>query len=233
MQAIKHLYNLQELDWKVAGAEKELAEVRARLADDSELAAARRRVEELAARLDQLSSNRREAERANLELQEKLQRVESRLYGGAVTNPRELSAAEEEHEFIGGRRREGEDRLLELMVKSEDVEAARDEAQSRLARLETEGPAEKAELLESQKRMVSELDALGQRREQIVPILSPAVLSRYDSLRKSKNGHAVAMVVRGMCQGCRLTVTTLELQRARSAQDITLCSSCHRILYAV
>ena len=233
MQANKQLYDLQELDWKIADVDKRLAEVRARLEDDSELTATRLRLEELAARFEALTSDRRAAERGIAEHQENLQRVEARLYGGAVTNPKALSAAEEEREFIVSRLRVEEDGLLELMVESEDAESSRDAAQSALDRLEAERPAEKEELLNSEKQLMGELDAMGRSRGLITPALPRELLSRYDSLRKTKNGHAVAKVVRGMCQGCRLTVTTMELQRARSSEDITQCSSCQRILYVM
>ena len=55
----------------------------------------------------------------------------------------------------------------------------------------------------------------------------------YESLLKTRDGSAVAKVERGMCQGCRLTLPTLELQRARSSEGIARCGSCGRILYVV
>ena len=100
MQSVKQLYDLQELDSSIDALEKSVAEVRAKLADDSPLTSTRGRVESLEVRSKDLAAKRREEERTIAELQERLQRIESRLYGGAVTNPRELSAAQEEREFI-------------------------------------------------------------------------------------------------------------------------------------
>ena len=45
--------------------------------------------------------------------------------------------------------------------------------------------------------------------------------------------HMDVKVERGMCQGCRLALSTMELQRARSARGVVQCSSCRRILYVV
>ena len=57
------------------------------------------------------------------------------------------------------------------------------------------------------------------------------LLTLYDSLRKTTKGRPVARVERGMCQGCRITLSTMELQRARSAQSGVRCNSCRRIIY--
>ena len=166
-------------------------------------------------------------------MSETLQKVEARLYGGAVTSERELSAAQEEHEFTKGRQSEFEDRLLEIMVEVEEVEAEHREAVESLERLEADRPSEEAELRSGEKRLTAELASLGQNRDVMTPLLSADVLSTYDGLLQSKDGTAVARVERGMCQGCRLTLSTMELQRARSSQSVVQCSSCRRILYVV
>ena len=138
MKMISDLYNLQELDWEIADLDKNLTEVRNRLEDDSDLTAARQCLDELLARIQVINSDHRSAERRNTEYQEELQKVESRLYGGSVTNPKTLSAAGEERDFIMVRLTEQQDRILELMVEMEDVDLVRNEAQLMLDRLETE-----------------------------------------------------------------------------------------------
>ncbi len=233
MSFVKQLYDLQQLDLKLSDAEKSLAEVRLRLEDESELTLARERVDQAGARLKELTAGRRAAEQTIAQLGERLQRVESRLYSGAVTNPKELAAAEEERAFVLRLRQEEEDKLLELMVEADDVQSEERQAQETLARLEAERPAEEAELLRRQESMTGKLATLGQERDQITPQLTREVLSLYDSLRKSKGGRAIVSVERGMCQGCRISLTTWELQRARSAHGITQCGSCRRILYLV
>ena len=233
MFQIKQLYDLQELDSQISAGEKSLAEVRARLADDSALVAARERLERLGAELEEKAPERRQVESAVQRLDEKLKTVENRLYGGSVTSARELSASEEERNFLQGQRSAEEDRLLELMVAIEDLQSAHNEAQEHLPRLEAERAKEHAELLDTEKRLTRELDALGRAHEDMTPQIPPSALSVYDSLRRGRTGYAVAKVERGMCQGCRLTLPAGELQRARSSKGMVQCSSCRRILYVV
>jgi predicted nucleic acid-binding Zn-ribbon protein len=233
MFSLKRLYDLQELDWQIAARDKSLVDVRARLADESVLASATARLKGLEAQLAQQSSARQEVEFAAQQLATRLQTVEQRLYGGSVTNPRELTAYGEEKEYLLRQRRVEEDKLLELMVETEELQSARDEARRQVSRLEGERKAEVAELLKAQDRLTAELTGLHETRKDMTAEVPPGVLSLYESLRKSRNGHAVAKVERGLCQGCRLALPTMELQRVRNSQDIVQCSSCRRILVIV
>ena len=228
----KRLYDLQELDWELSANETSLAEVRARLEDDSELVAARTRLEQLESELDKRAPTRRDLDLSLGALDEKLQTTEQRLYGGAVTNPRELSAFEEERTHLRTQRGEVEDKMLEVMVEIEDLQASRNDTEERLSRLEAERKTEYADLLVRQDALVARLDELRLARDEITPDISATALSVYESLLKTRNGHAVAKIERGLCQGCRLALPTMARQRARSAvEEIVRCSSCQRILY--
>ena len=231
MFSIKRLYALQELDWGLSASEVSLAEVRARLEDDSELVAARTRLDHLVADLDKRTPLRRELESSLAQQEERLQASEKRLYGGGVTNAREHSAAEEEKKLLQEQRSATEDKMLEMMVEIEELQVSRDAATERLSRLEAERETEYTDLLERQDALVAKLDELRLARSELTPDVPAATLSVYESLLRTRKGHAVAKVERGLCQGCRLALPTMEQQRARSYQGVVQCSSCQRILY--
>ena len=227
----KRLYDLQELDWALSADEASLEEVRARLEDESEINAARARLQKLTAELDKRAPLRRALESSLARLEERLQAAEQRLYGGAVTNPRELSASEEERRLLQEQRGAEEDSMLDVMVEIEELQSSRDATQELLGRLETDREAEYADLLQRQDALVVRIDELRRGRQRITPEIPVAMLSVYESLLKTRGGHAVAKVERGLCQGCRLALPTMENQRAKSSQGIVQCSSCRRILY--
>ena len=227
----KRLYDLQELDWELSADEASLEEVRARLEDESEINAARARLQKLTAELDKRAPLRRALESSLARLEERLQAAEQRLYGGAVTNPRELSASEEERRLLQEQRGAEEDSMLDVMVEIEELQSSRDATQELLGRLETDREAEYADLLQRQDALVVRIDELRRGRQRITPEIPVAMLSVYESLIKTRGGHAVAKVERGLCQGCRLALPTMENQRAKSSQGIVQCSSCRRILY--
>lgn len=233
MNTIKQLHDLQEIDLRTEELETSLTNVRVKLADESPIISAKQEAAQLELRLEAINTNRRTAERTISDLQEKLQKVETRLYGGEIKNPRELEATEEERSFIGDQQREQEDALLEIMVVADEAESGFRKSHETLERLENARPNEVAELKETETSLSEELTSLRKDRERMAPTLEANQYRTYESLRKSKNGRAVAKVERGTCQGCRLTLSTMELQRTRSAQGIVQCSSCRRILYVV
>jgi len=53
----------------------------------------------------------------------------------------------------------------------------------------------------------------------------------YEDLRLRRAGRAVALLEGELCLGCRVTLPTSKAQQARQREDLTLCSSCERILY--
>jgi len=77
--------------------------------------------------------------------------------------------------------------------------------------------------------MSARLDDLEKRRAAVVSSLSPDVLELYRSAKPAR-GAAVVKIDRGRCQGCRISLSMAELQRARTGA-VVRCSNCGRILY--
>ncbi len=231
MFAIRQLYDLQQLDLEVASTEESLADVRARLADESALATARDRISELDGRLSELEPTRRLRERSAEEVRERLESIDNRLYGGVITNPRELTAAEDQRSYLETQRTDEEDKLLELMMEIEEAQAVRETTTGELARAEAARDDERPGLEAEESRLVSRLEELRHDRGEAVAQFTAHDLAVYERLREDRNGYAVAKVERGMCQGCRITLPSGELQRVRTAQDLVQCSSCQRILF--
>ena len=233
MVNVRQIFDLQELDWEIGSREKALADTRFRLADTSDVDAERRRLAALGQRLADARSERRRREQAVQRLERRLENLDRRLYGGMITNPREVEASEEERAFLQQQRSDEEDALLEAMVLSEDLETEHAASGERVAALETARANERPVLLEREGQIENELAELRGEREETAPQLPPATLSVYESLLKSKNGHAVARVERAVCQACRMTLPTMEVQRARTSERLETCSNCGRILYVV
>lgn len=229
---VRQLYELQEVDLRTGEVERSLAEVVAKLADKSQLSAAKAQAARLDNQLDELSAKRRSAERTVGEITDSLSALEKRLYGGGITNAQQMAAAEEERTFTIARQGEVEDQLLELMVAMDELEPLVETARETLSRLEDARPAQEAEWQDAETKFGDDLAALALEREEVLPLVAPNLIPMYESLRKSRAGVAVARVERNMCQGCRLSLPMGDVQKARTSQGTVLCSSCGRILYA-
>ena len=231
MVDIKALYELQLVDTEISELESALADFRAKLTDESEVRKARERLRRLEVQFEEVSGERRTVQVSVDQLTEKMKGVEKRLYGGTISNPRELGAYEVEREMVQRQRSGEEDKLLELMVQFEDLQGNRDKARAILERLESERAENVKEWTVEEGRLVSELEVQNGVRGRMTPAISPAALSTYGMLLKARDGYAVARVERGACQGCRISLPTSVEQQARTSEAIVQCSSCHRILY--
>ncbi len=232
MSSVKQLYGLQEIDLKLSEAETLRESLLNRLSDRSELLASAERLERLEKRKGDFSARTRALERLVAEVDVTLERLNERLYGGGVTNPQQLAAAQEEQAFTAARKKEAEDQLLEIMIDMEELEPVLTEARETASRLHKERPGLQRAWRKEERETASQIQALRADREALLPTMPANLLPLYESLRKSRSGRAMALVERGTCQGCRLSLTTQETQRARAGQQIVQCSSCGRILYA-
>ena len=231
MTELRLLYELQELDLQIDELTKTLAELEAQLADDSVVAEAKRRVAVLETHAEQIAAQRRSIDRAIEDLQTRLARTQERMYSGSIKSVKEMEAAEEERANTERDIAENEDRLLEVMVRADEVDDTLAKGGEVVKRLEEQRSATVAKLTAEAEESRASLDDLTPRCDSTWDAISAPVLHRYESLRSSRGGTAIATVERGMCSGCRMTLSTSEQQRIRSASDPMMCSSCHRILY--
>ena len=231
MTELRRLYELQELDLQIDDLTKTLADLESRLVDDSVVAEAKRRVAVLENNAEQLASHRRSVDRAIEDLQTRLGRTQERMYSGSIKSVKEMEAAEEERASTERDIAENEDRLLEVMVKADEVDDTLTKGRQVVKRLEDQRSADVAVLTAKAEETRASLDDLTPRRDRTWDSISSPVLHLYESLRSSRGGTAIAKVERGMCSRCRVTLSTSEQQRIRSASDPMQCSSCHRILY--
>ena len=91
--------------------------------------------------------------------------------------------------------------------------------------------ADRAQLATKLAGAEARLADLRTRRDAKAVPLPPDALARYESLRRTRGGRAIAEVKGGTCQTCRVSLTTATLQRARAGSGFVPCSNCGRILY--
>ena len=230
MFIVRQLYDLQLLDWDIQEREQSIAEIRARLADDSKRIAAKQRADRIEARLAELGTPRRKSEGAIQQIETRIENINRRIYSGMVTNPRELEAFEEEKATLQRQHSEEEDALLEVLVELEELQVEDIQAKQAHDAINSAREREIIELQSKEQALSQELPELYEQRSEMAAEYPPVALATYDTVKKSRRGHAVALVERGACQGCRLTLPSLELQKVRTSQDIVQCSSCTRIL---
>ena len=232
MTSSRSLYELQELDWELDHATGEMSSVIARLNDDSQLVEAKKKTQKSETAVLQLTERQVDQTQNNQQLKENLQALEKRLYGGSIRNAKELESLHGELEFARQQATASEDLLLNLMMALDEGEKTAAESRTELERLESERAVTLTTLNKERIALAEQLELLKAKRGQLTSGFASGPLAQYERVRSAYQGHAVAKVERGRCTGCRIALPTGDLQQARTAKDLVICSSCGRILYA-
>ena len=231
MTSVREIYELQELDWEIDRCRADLASVEERLQDDSALVQAKRVHERRDANIAQLKKEHGTRDLGHQELEQRVKDLEGKLYGGEVKKAKGVESMEHELQYARQQAQEAEDALLSLMIGLDEQERLAAESGSQLCRMKRERKQVVASLSKEKMALAEQMATLDVKRDGMISRTDSQHLARYERLRQTRQGYAVAKVERGMCQGCRLTLPTHELQKARMAEEPVLCSSCGRILY--
>ncbi|MCX7912111.1 MAG: hypothetical protein N2506_04020 [Dehalococcoidales bacterium] len=225
----RDLFQLQELDSRIEQEERALFDRTARLGNRQVLDEAQKRLDDAKERLARVGRERRDAEWQADDLRSRIAASEKQLYGGRVTNPKELASLQREVEIMKSRRDQIETRALELIEAVEKVEKEVATLNEEYRRLEEDWQQEQKRLNGEVERLKSSLAELKAKRKEIAARLDGNCLDLYERLRQQKK-NAVVRVEQGICSACRIALSASLLQRARSGQ-LTQCGTCGRILF--
>ncbi len=222
------LYQLQQVDETTQSKTRRLAEVEALIGESEELRRARSDLTQAQEALNELGKKQREQELALGAVAAKLQAEESRLYGGRVTNTRELAGLQKAARYLRQRRAEMEDSVLDTMMACEEAVDHTAVRQASLADVEARWKRDQAMLVAERDELQTAIAEANDRRLELVNQIPAHTLATYDYLLRTK-GFAVAPVENGMCIGCRVSLSAVDRQRVLRDELMT-CSNCGRIL---
>jgi uncharacterized protein len=231
MTRLSSLFRLQTLDSLIDSHRARVADIEDQLKRHPELDQARADEEAARAALETAQTALRQTEEETRSQQQKVAATDKSLYGGKVSNPKELQDLQEEAAALRRYLSVLEERQLQSMMQFETSE--KNVAAAQALREEWEGRRKDAEakLLEAQAGEQSALDTLDMQREAAVSAVSAEDLEKYSALRRTKRGVAIVRMENGACAGCGVTPSATRIDNARSGQEIILCGNCGRILY--
>ncbi|MGE0688027.1 MAG: zinc ribbon domain-containing protein [Dehalococcoidia bacterium] len=232
MTSSADLYGLQEVDLRRDTRRALIADIDSRLVETPELLEAREEAADAEAQAERLRKDQRELEAQIQALDAKIGPLETKLYSGEIRNPKELSDLQKELESFKAQRRKMDDEALSGLEVVEVATASAREAKDEAARIEAEWIASQSTLRETKASAEAELSRLDTDRETRTQGMDRNMLGLYETLRKAKNGRAVARLDRGNCLGCNVTLPTNMVSRVRQADFLVQCPRCERILVA-
>jgi predicted nucleic acid-binding Zn-ribbon protein len=231
MRTVDALRQLQDIDSRLDSTRAAVRQLGAQLEEAGPVPALVGETDAARGELRQLEPQQRDLELQAEERRSKIAADEGKLYGGRVTNPKELSSLADE---VAQDRRQLstiEDKLLELFDQVDSATTRLKELEATLAE-ETRTWNARQEQVRA-KLHEAELAAAGleERRSSAAGAVDGAARSTYELLRRQKGGVAVAQVQQRTCQACRVSLTPAQEQRARIGNDLVTCTSCGRILF--
>jgi predicted nucleic acid-binding Zn-ribbon protein len=174
------------------------------------------------------AQGRLETEVAGLE--DKRRTLERRL--SATSVPREAQTMSAEIDSLKARQSTLEDEIMELMEAVEPLDARLTAGSATLHDLDERLVVGRAAQAEAETRIDQELRQATAERDEVAHNVPAPLLARYERLRSSLGGVAVATLDAGRCTGCNLLLPTAEVERARraGADAIVECEQCGRML---
>jgi predicted nucleic acid-binding Zn-ribbon protein len=209
------------------------------LPERAELDAATAALTKLERRSAEVEATRHDLARAQQRLQDDIDTINARavqhdqtLYGGSVTNPRELQALQEEIGALKRRVTQLEDQQLDLMEQIEPVDVDLAHLAAERTALDDRSGALLAQIAEAEVAIDAELASVRSQREADAAAVEPELLVEYEQLRPHSGGIAIARLVNGHCGGCHLALSAVERDRIkRLPPDAAAhCEECGRLL---
>jgi predicted nucleic acid-binding Zn-ribbon protein len=226
------LYQLQKIDSQLDTIENRLSEIARILVADETREQAETAVHQ----------KQQEIQLARLSIQKledvvqaqkiKVETSIAALYGGKISNPKELQDLQNEVGSLKKYLANLEDQELEAMISFDQLDLDLKKDMDNQKFVQSNFAEKQSRLLGEQLQLNRTKEKLLAERNATVPSILPENLDFYLKLRKTKRGIAVASITDGACTGCGSTLTPAEWQAARSPRQVVYCSSCGRILYA-
>jgi predicted nucleic acid-binding Zn-ribbon protein len=225
------LRRLQALDSQIDAERERIATIEVTVRDRSEYELAQRRHREAAEPVRRLEGDQKDLDLRVGTARGQLTDVETKLFGGTVSSPRELSDLQKRSEDLKRQISTAEEQELAVMAQLEAATGAATEAEETLKRIVAERRMLETDLLAERKSLAASVRAAQAERDEVRAGIDAAHLRLYDRLRTTRGGQAVAEVRQRTCQGCRVSLTAAYEQRLRHGDAIVTCQSCGRILY--
>jgi predicted nucleic acid-binding Zn-ribbon protein len=232
-QVVAALYQLQQLDLELDRLTIECQSIANALQGNAQLQRLRADYAVVQQQLQIGLQTQKEAEWTLDDINRRLRTQEQRLYDGAVTNPKELQSLQQEVQRLRAQQSRQEESALEMIDAAESLQEMAQHREIALKEAEAAWEQERTTLINRQEQSEARKHALQAQRAQLIATIEPALLQRYESMRRTKQGRAVSKVEQDACQWCRVILTPSELQRVRISTELQTCMNCGRILYYI
>lgn len=227
---IEQLTELQVIDQEIAKLDAENDAKQAELREREIIFEERESsINELKEKIETAEQRRRELD---AELSDELSRLKERQSKMMqVQTNREYQSLLKEIEDGKKSNKEREEEIVELMEVAEadtkimTEQASTSEEEKKALAKEAKEAQKFAAAIEKQKK------GIVKKRTTMAKKVKAGSLRKYDMLRERRNGKAVVPVIKGVCQGCFMSIPPQQFNDILKGDRMLNCPTCQRILY--
>jgi uncharacterized protein len=158
--------------------------------------------------------------------------VNTKLYSGTVSSPKELQAMQADIDMLHRRRSDLEDEELEVMEKREALDAELAALDGAIAALQASVARLTTVIAETEAEIDEEIAREVQQRADLAKPIAESLLRDYERRRAQNRGAGAARLVGTTCQACHLTIPSTEAEQVRRSAGtvVSYCDNCSAIL---
>jgi len=229
-EEIKQLTELQVIDLEIAMFDAEIGSEQDELAKRVEAFDERQAsIIELKDKIEAAEGQRREFE---AELSDEISRIKERQSKMMqVQTNREYQSLLKEIEDAKKNMKEKEEEIVSLMETSEANSKIMAEQENLTVDEKTALDEESAKAKKQAAKIERKKKKIVTKRKAMAKHIDTAVLRNYDMLRTRRNGKAVVGVIKGVCQGCFMSIPPQHFNNILKGDRMLSCPICQRILF--
>lgn len=231
MSRTSNIHRLQSLELELQRLADRKEEIDRILESSDEVARAHKKMERSQRELVEARSAMGAAEQEVAAQESKIEKSESSLYGGSVTDPKQLEELQLESASLRKHLQTLEERQLEQMLKLDEAESDYETAKADLERTQAQIALQHAGLAEERQAIIADIERLSTEREAAQANIPAGDLQSYRRIQKRVGPRALATVQDRSCSACGMAIPPSQLQAIRSTSDLARCEQCGRILY--
>ena len=230
MSDLLALYRVQELELDIIARTERIKSINVEMAGDAALEEARANFAVAKEAHQDAAKRATEHEHEIRAVVEKRSNSEATLYGGAVTNPKELQDLQMEVEALSRRKLTLDDEMLHLILERDDLGEKLEAVQADLSELTEAREEANIELQEEKDELTAAVnEKLAERKSQIAEI-NPDLFKTYIRMRAPKANRPLAALKDNACTSCGIEQNVVVINAISRSDGIVHCQNCGRIL---
>ena len=233
MHKLEQLWYLQQCDSEITKLEKQYKN-EPLVSEVKELKAKLKKEEErLKVREDDLREKKKKYKMLELELQkatDEIKYLKKQLYGGEVSNLKELSNMEKKLELVEKDEVSLENNIIDQIELMEESEQLSEEQKKRCKVIQNKLDKKTKEMEKALNEINKSIEGYREKRKGLEEKVSKEHLARYNRLIQRPDKKGVARVINNRCEGCRVSIPNSQAGKLYNPDIILYCENCGRLL---